>query len=83
MTLVIDLPADAKLTIEDQPMTSTSATRTFTSPALEFGKNYTYTLKAEIVREGKTLSTTREVKVKAGEDVRVSLDIPSATVAAK
>jgi len=82
-TIQVSLPADAKLSIDDAPTTSTSASRTFATPALEQGKVFYYTLKAEIVRDGKTLSATSRVAVRAGEESRVSIEIPTATVAAK
>ena len=50
-TLIVSLPADAKLTIDDSPTASTSAERTFVSPTLKPGQDYNYTLKAEMVRD--------------------------------
>jgi uncharacterized protein (TIGR03000 family) len=78
---VVSLPADARLTVDDTVTKSTSATRTFVSPALETGKDFHYTLKAEVVRDGKTYTTIRRIAVRAGEETKVSLDIPVATVA--
>lgn len=82
-TIQVSLPADAKLTIDDAATTSTSANRTFATPSLETGKEYFYTLKAEIVRDGKTVTTTRRVAVKAGELTNVTIEIPAASVAAR
>jgi uncharacterized protein (TIGR03000 family) len=83
-TIVVSLPAEAKLTIDDAATQSTSATRVFASPALETGKEYYYTLKAEVVRDGKTVPVTKRIAVRAGEETRVTLDFPAATsVAAK
>src|SRR5438552_1167959 len=45
-TLVVTLPAEATLIVEDQPTSSTSSERVFQTPALELGKEYVYTLKA-------------------------------------
>lgn len=69
-TITVSLPADAKLMIDDTATRSTSATRTFVSPSLTPGQEYHYTLKAEIVREGRTLSAMERVTVRAGEDTR-------------
>jgi uncharacterized protein (TIGR03000 family) len=80
-TLIVSLPADAKLTIDDSPTTSTSAERTFVSPALKPGQDYNYTLKAEMVRDGKTVNVEEKVTVRAGEATRVTL--LSTTVAAR
>jgi uncharacterized protein (TIGR03000 family) len=82
--LVVNLPADATLTIDDTPTVSTSAERTFTTPALEPGKVYRYTLKAQVTRNGQVQEMTQKVTVQSGETTRVSLDPSSATsVAAK
>jgi uncharacterized protein (TIGR03000 family) len=82
-TLVVSLPADARLTIDGDATSSTSDVRVFTSPALESGRDFSYTLKAEIVRDGTTQSVTRTVTVRAGEETRVTLNIPEVTVAAR
>ncbi len=82
-TIQVNLPADAKLTIDGAATTSTSANRTFATPALENGKEFFYTLTAEIVRDGKTLTASKRVAVRAGAESRVSIEIPEATVAAK
>ena len=37
----------------------------------------------EIVRDGKTLATSKQVTVKAGEETRVTIEIPVASVASK
>jgi len=80
-TLVVTLPEDAKLTIDNEPTTSTSANRVFVSPSLETGKAYQYTLKAQVVRDGKTQTTTQKVTVRAGQVSRVELTVPATGVA--
>jgi uncharacterized protein (TIGR03000 family) len=80
-TLVVTLPAAAKLVIDDTVTTSTSGTRVFASPALEPGKDFAYTLKGELVRDGQTFKTTKVVTVRAGEETQVQLDFPTAAVA--
>jgi uncharacterized protein (TIGR03000 family) len=80
-TIVATLPADAKLTIDEQPTVSTSSTRVFATPPLESGRDYHYTLKAEIVRDGKLQSVIRRVTVRAAEETRVNLEIPDAVAA--
>jgi uncharacterized protein (TIGR03000 family) len=80
-TIVVTLPADAKLTIDDNPTTSTSGSRVFVSPALPPGKEYHYTLKAEAVREGKPVKVERTIAVRAGETTPVTLTLPPAGVA--
>lgn len=82
-TVIVSLPADAKLYIEDQPTQSVSSSRTFVSPKLDAGKDYFYTLRAEIVVDGKTVSMTRQLTVRAGETVSTSFEFANAAVAAK
>lgn len=80
--VLVSLPVEAKLFIDGQATVSTSNTRKFVSPELEQGKEYFYTLRAEVVRDGQTVSLTKEVTVRAGETVQASFDFP-AQVAAK
>lgn len=82
-TIVVSLPAEATLTIDGAATTSTSALRRFVSPTLEAGQEYVYTLKAEVVRDGKVVAATKKVSVRAGEQSTVSLDLPTASVAAR
>jgi uncharacterized protein (TIGR03000 family) len=79
-TLVVNLPADAKLTIDDQPTISTSAQRTFQSPALEPDRPYFYTLKAEVMRAGKPVVMEERVQVRAGQRTEVTMTMPTGLV---
>jgi len=83
-TLVVSLPADAKLTIDESATKATDAVRTFVTPTLEAGKDFSYSLKAEVVRNGQTLTATQNVTVRAGQVSRITLEIPApAGVAAR
>jgi len=84
-TIHVDLPADAKLIVDDFATKSTSANRTFVTPELTPAKEFTYTLQAEIVRDGKTLTVSEKVAVKAGEEIRVNFPAEkfATTVASK
>lgn len=75
-TLIVQVPADAKLTIDDQPTTSTSELRVFETPPLSQTNEYTYTLKAQVTRDGQIRTETRQVNVRGGEQTVVRLDIP-------
>jgi uncharacterized protein (TIGR03000 family) len=81
--LVVELPADAKLYIDDHLMKTTSARRTFSTPALEADKTYYYVLRAEIIRDGKTLSDTKRVIVRAGNEIRANFEEPQMQVVVK
>jgi len=75
--LVVRLPADARLTIQGSPTISTESVRTFMSPPLDPGKEFEYTLKAQVTRNGKTIERTRTVTVRAGQRDEVTIDLPA------
>jgi uncharacterized protein (TIGR03000 family) len=81
--LVVRLPADARLTIDGDPTRSTGPTRRYVSPPLEPGTAFHYNLKAEVVRDGKKLTATRRVVVRAGQETDVTLVVPGQAVAGK
>jgi uncharacterized protein (TIGR03000 family) len=70
--VIVDLPADAKLFVDDQQMKSTSSRRNFHTPELERGLRYFYDVRVEFLRDGKTVTETRRVVLKAGQEVAVS-----------
>ena len=74
-TIIVSLPTDATLTIDGMPTKSTSATRVFVTPPLADG-NYSYTFKADFLREGKAVTVQQKVAVRAGKETAVSLDVP-------
>jgi uncharacterized protein (TIGR03000 family) len=68
--LVVELPANAKLYIDDKPMKNVAGVRSFNTPALEPGQAYYYLVRVETVRDGKPVSETRRVIVRAGQIAR-------------
>jgi uncharacterized protein (TIGR03000 family) len=72
--LIVELPADAKLYIDDQAMKTTSGRRTFHTPDLQRGQTYYYMVRAEVVRDGKPLSEERRVILRAGDVVRADFN---------
>jgi uncharacterized protein (TIGR03000 family) len=85
-TIVLSLPADAKVAIDGVATTSTSTTRTFVTPELNPAKEFVYVLSAEIVRDGQKLTVSEQVVVRAGEETHVSFaaeKFAATTVAAK
>jgi len=82
--LVVTLPADAKLTIADEATQSDGSRRVFVSPPLKPDRSYSYMLKAEFVREGKTVSITKKAGVASGKETLVSFeDSPQTDVATR
>jgi uncharacterized protein (TIGR03000 family) len=70
--LIVEVPADAKLFIDDQPMKTTAERRSFNTPTLQSGQAYYYDLRAEVVRDGKTYTESKRVIVKAGETAKAT-----------
>jgi len=66
-TIVVSLPAGARLIVDGAPTNSTSENRTLVTPNLEFGSTYVYTMRAEIVRDGETVAQVQTVNVRGGE----------------
>lgn len=81
-TLIVHLPEAASLRVDGQQMRQSSSTRIFTSPPLEQGKTYVYTVTAEINRNGHSVKDSRDVEVRAGQRSEVTMNfgeaIPSA-----
>jgi uncharacterized protein (TIGR03000 family) len=85
-TIVVELPSDAKLTIDNGATAATSTVRTFVTPELTPAKTFSYVLKAQIVRDGQTLTAEQKINVEAGVETRVNLGMDkftALTVAAK
>src|SRR5262249_21396091 len=75
-TLRVRMPhANAQLTIEGKPTAETGLVRTFKSPPLDPGSNYTYTLVAVWQPNNyTTITRTREIQIKAGQTVDVDME---------
>lgn len=69
--IVVKLPADAELYVDDVRFTRTGATRTIETPPLEPGERYSYTLRAVAERGGRTVSASKKIAFRAGETTRV------------
>lgn len=81
VTLNVVVPkADAEVFINDTATTSTGTERAFESPALESGKNYQYTIRAQWMENGKRVEQKREVPVTAGQSVTVDFSKPAREV---
>jgi len=71
--VTVRLPAEARLWVDNAPCPLTSSTRSFTTPALQPGREYAYTIRAEMVRDGQTVEQTQRVVIAAGRQVNVTL----------
>jgi len=78
-TIVVTLPADAELTFDGNATTSTSTRRVFTTPAIETGADYTYTLRARVGEA----TQSRNVTVRGGATTNVSFTFEAQGVASR
>jgi uncharacterized protein (TIGR03000 family) len=79
-TVVVKLPADARLYAETRALTLTGTERKFVSPELPAGQDFVYRFRAEYDRDGETVSITKKVAVRAG--AVVSLEFADLTAKA-
>jgi uncharacterized protein (TIGR03000 family) len=82
-TINITLPADARLFVDGAPTTSTTDRRVLVTPDLQPGSTYVYTMVAEIVRDGRTVSETQQVNVRGGETSTVNFQFAPQGVATR
>lgn len=69
--VTVRLPANAKLYVNDDLCPLTSDTRSFQTPQLKGDKEYSYTLRAEVERNGQTFTESKKVVFTAGKPVSV------------
>jgi uncharacterized protein (TIGR03000 family) len=69
--LTVSVPAEAKIMVNGRETKATGTLRRYVSRGLQAGYNYTYEIKAELVRDGETLTETKSVTVGAGETADV------------
>ena len=65
-SLTISVPAEAKVTINGRLTKSTGSERHFISYGLRAGNTYNYTVKVEIVRDGKVIPEEQTVSLTVG-----------------
>jgi uncharacterized protein (TIGR03000 family) len=71
-TITIKVPlALVDVLIDGQKMSETGKTRTYTTPGLQTGKSYSFTIQANWSEGGYPQSVTRTVEVSAGDNVTV------------
>jgi len=72
--LTVNLPADARIFLDGKATAASGGVRAFVTPTLEKGKQYSYLVRAEVSRNGATVTEMRTVTFQAGSRVRVSFD---------
>jgi uncharacterized protein (TIGR03000 family) len=68
--IIVDLPAGAKLYVDDRPVSNVSTRKRFHTPALRPGSSYYYEVRAEVTVDGERYHETRRVVVRAGQVAR-------------
>ena len=71
--VMITLPSNAKLSFNGMFAAGSGNVRTFQTPPLQPGIDYTYTLSAEVMVDGKIRTVSENVIVRAGEETKVTL----------
>jgi uncharacterized protein (TIGR03000 family) len=70
--VIVQLPAGAKLYVDNQPIKTSADNQAFNTPQLQPGQTYYYEVRAEAVRDGKTVVESKRVLVRAGQEVSVA-----------
>jgi uncharacterized protein (TIGR03000 family) len=70
-TVVVKASLDVQIKFNGALARRSAEEQAFATPDLERGQNYSYQVTAEAVRDGKAVTATRKVLVKAGEVARV------------
>ncbi len=71
--LVVKVPADATVYLANQKMSLTGTERKFRIPVADAGKEYSYPVRVEVVRDGKTLVSRSEQKVRGGQQFELAV----------
>lgn len=83
-TVIVKLPPDAKLFAEGRALNQTAGERKFVTPPLPADREAVYTFRVEYSRDGRTVSESRKVQVKAGGTATVEFyDLTAARPNAK
>jgi uncharacterized protein (TIGR03000 family) len=81
VSLVANVPSDAKIYINEKLTKSTGSLRTFVSNNLKQGSEYQFTVRAEIKdARGKLISETQQVSVVSGETKSVTFILKNSPV---
>ncbi len=72
--LNVNVPAEAKIFVNGAETTSTGMQRQFVSRGLSAGNRYTYEVRAEMVRDGETVTETKSVTLGMGEQAQLAFN---------
>ena len=77
-SLTVWVPYDAKVTINGRETRSTGSRRQFYSSGLQPGLNYTYVVRAQVIRNGQVQEDTQKVTLTAGQITAVAFGFNAA-----
>ena len=80
--VTVILPGEGKLFVNEVEM-AIKGKQTFETPKLNPGQRYFYTVKADLVKGGKTTSETRRIDIMAGKSVTVDFSPSPVTTASR
>lgn len=75
--LAVSVPQDAKIYVNGQATSSTGEARQYVSRNLQPGFNYSYEVRAEVVRDGRTVEQVKKIDLRAGETANLAFDFPA------
>jgi len=78
-TIIVSLPAGARLTVDGAPTTSVSERRTLVTPELQIGETYVYTLSANHNNN----TQEQQVTVRGGETSTIRFNFAAQNVASR
>lgn len=78
--LIIDVPDNAKVYVDDQLLQTPAGKRSFSTPPLERGVAYYYIFRAEVVVDGKSHSESKRVIVRAGDTSQLAFSELAAAI---
>jgi uncharacterized protein (TIGR03000 family) len=76
--LTVSVPADAKIFVNGQATTSKGEVRQYVSRDLSNGMNYTYEVRAEVVRDGQKMEQVKTIDLRAGAANALAFDFDAA-----
>lgn len=71
----LHVPGDAKVFINGVATTSSGLRRNYISRGLEAGKQYTFEVRAEVIRDGETVSETKSVTLGGGKSANLDMQL--------
>jgi uncharacterized protein (TIGR03000 family) len=74
IAISVNVPAEAKIFINDRATSSAGEERLYISRGLRAGATYRYVVRAEMVRDGKTIEREETVRLGAGENAELRFD---------